>query len=60
VLNQTAEGHSLISRPHYELALLTTLNERLKSGDVSVTASRRWADFDRYLIPAETWQRDRS
>ena len=21
--------------------------------------SRRWADFDRYLIPAETWQRDR-
>jgi hypothetical protein len=60
VLNQTAEGHPRISRPHYELALLTTLNERLKSGDVSVTASRRWADFDRYLIPAETWQRDRS
>jgi TnpA family transposase len=59
VLNQAAEGHPRISRPHYELALLTTLNERLKSGDVSVTASRRWADFDRYLIPAETWQRDR-
>ena len=30
-----------------------------KSGDVTVTALRRWAHSDRYLIPAETWQRDR-
>lgn len=48
-----------ISRPYYELAFLTTLNERLKSGDVTVPASRRWTDFNEYLIPANTWQQER-
>jgi len=38
-----------------ELALLTTLNERLKSGDVTVSYSRRWTDFEEYLIPRSLW-----
>src|SRR5262245_24052344 len=59
VLAKEAMGKGIVSRPHYELALLTTLNERLKSGDITVIDSRRWADFDDYLIPEETWQRDR-
>lgn len=48
-----------VSRPHYELALLSTLVEKLKSGDVTVRHSRRWADFEQYLIPKEDWQRER-
>jgi len=44
-----------ISRPHYEVALLSTLNERIKSGDVTVDGSRRWADFDNYLIAQPAW-----
>ena len=48
-----------ISRPHYEVALLSTLNERIKSGDVTVEGSRRWADFDDYLIPRATWEAER-
>jgi hypothetical protein len=48
-----------VARPYYELALLTTLNERLKSGDVIVTHSRRWTDFEDYLIPRVTWAKER-
>ncbi len=48
-----------ISRPHYEVALLSTLNERIKSGDVTVEGSRRWADFDDYLIPRAAWEAER-
>jgi len=55
----TACGEIELSRPHYELALLTTLNEQLKSGDVTVARSRRWADFEEYLIPRDTWTVER-
>ncbi len=48
-----------ISRPHYEAALLSTLNERIKSGDVTVEGSRRWADFDDYLIAQPAWAAER-
>jgi len=48
-----------ISRPHYEVALLSTLNERIKSGDVTVEGSRRWADFDNYLIAQPAWAAER-
>jgi len=48
-----------ISRPHYEVALLSTLNERIKSGDVTVEGSRRWADFDNYLIAQPAWEAER-
>lgn len=59
VISRNADGASVVSRPFYELAVLTTLNDRLKAGDVSVTDSRRWTDFDDYLIPTEEWQRTR-
>lgn len=53
------ENEGALSRPVYELALLTTLNERLKSGDVTVAQSRRWSDFEEYLIPKGTWLLER-
>ena len=39
--------------------LLTTLNERIKSGDVTVAHSRRWTDFEKYLIPRTIWDVER-
>ncbi len=50
VVRKDVKGEVALSRPHYEPALLTTLNERLKSGDVTVAHSRRWSDFEEYLI----------
>ena len=43
----------------HQLALLTTLNEQLKSGDVTVAHSRRRTDFEDYLIPRDTWVTER-
>jgi len=59
VIRRDARGEVEISRPHYELALLTTLNEQLKSGDVTVARSRRWTDFEEYLISRTTWAAER-
>jgi len=59
VLERNRRGEDTISRPHYELALLTPLNEQLKSGDVTVPRSRRWTDFEEYLIPKTAWAAER-
>ncbi|GAB3639211.1 hypothetical protein GCM10027422_48020 [Hymenobacter arcticus] len=39
----------------YELCVLATLRERLRSGDVFVPGSRKFADLESYLIPATQW-----
>ncbi|MBV9171864.1 MAG: phosphoenolpyruvate hydrolase family protein [Chloroflexi bacterium] len=59
VIGRGRDGQTEISRPHYELALLTTLNEQLKSGDVTVACSHRWTHFGEYLIPRTTWEAER-
>jgi Tn3 transposase DDE domain/Domain of unknown function (DUF4158) len=59
VMRKDPGGAEFLSRPHYEPALLTTLNERLKSGDVTVAESRRWTDFEEYLIPRAIWAETR-
>jgi TnpA family transposase/DNA-binding MarR family transcriptional regulator len=60
VVGKDASATVIVSRPAYELALLTTLNERIKSGDVTLVGSRRWGDFEDYLIPVEQWERERT
>lgn len=60
VVRKDVKGALALSRPHYEPALLTTLNERLKSGDVTVAHSRRWSDFEEYLIPRSLWAAKRA
>ena len=39
----------------YELCVLATLRERLRSGDVFVSGSRKFADLESYLIPVAQW-----
>lgn len=54
------DGKKKLSKPDYELAVLSTLNEKIKSGDVTVIGSRRWSSFEDYLIPSETWEQSRA
>lgn len=42
-------------RQRYELCVLSTLRDRLRSGDVFVEQSHRYADFNSYLIPPTEW-----
>ena len=53
-----AEGPAQRSR--YELCVLATLRERLRSGDVVVNASRKYASLDTYLLSPAAWERQRS
>jgi TnpA family transposase len=48
----TNEG---IDRRFYETCVLSELGKSLRSGDLSVTGSRRYRDFDEYLLPAQTY-----
>jgi len=55
-----ASGNSTAYRHYWELAVLLCLRDALRSGDVHVPGSRRYADPTAYLIAPEAWpaQRD--
>lgn len=42
----------------YELCVLSVLKDRLQSGDVFVKFSRRFADFNSFLIPKAHWEKE--
>ncbi len=46
-----------VDRRFYELCALAELRDRLRSGDIWVTGSRQYRDFETYLIPAVTFQK---
>jgi hypothetical protein len=48
-------GEDKVSRRFWELALLWRLRDRLRSGNVWVTGSRRYADPETYLLDRTTW-----
>jgi TnpA family transposase len=48
----TSEG---IDRHYYELCALTELRNHLRSGDIWVSGSRRYRDFEDYLLPRDAW-----
>jgi len=49
--NETGE----IVRRYYEIGTLWHLREALRSGDIWVENSRRYADIESYLIPEKQW-----
>lgn len=44
-----------VDRRFYELCALAELRDRLRAGDIGVTGSRQYWDFETYLIPAATF-----
>lgn len=44
-----------ISRKHYGLALLYTLNNQIKAGNIAVERSARYQSSDSYLINKQEW-----
>ncbi len=53
-------GPDTVSRRFWELALLWRLRDGLRSGDVWVAGSRRYADPETYLLGRERWAEMRS
>jgi TnpA family transposase len=56
-LNLLVNNNSIETQP-YELCVLSVLRDRLLSGDVFVGLSRKFADFNSFLIPKERWGQD--
>lgn len=53
--NYVFDDNERIVKKYYELCVLFELRARLRSGDIWVEGSRRYARLDSYLIPAEDW-----
>jgi hypothetical protein len=53
-------GEDKVSRRFWELALLWGLRDRLRSGDVWVAGSNRWADPETYLMDRASWAERRA
>ena len=45
-----------VDRHFYEMCTLAELRDRLRSGDIWVTGSRHYRDFETYLIPAAAFK----
>ena len=43
------------NRRAYELCMLSTLRDKLRSGDIYLPNSRRYTDPETFLIPRATW-----
>lgn len=44
-----------INRHYYEIAALTELKNRIRSGDIAVKGSRNYKDFEEYLLSKDEW-----
>nr|WP_314466140.1 hypothetical protein [uncultured Clostridium sp.] len=47
----TINGH------YYEMVALTELKNKIRSGDIAVTGSRNYKNFDEYLISNDEWNK---
>ncbi|MFA1643630.1 Tn3 family transposase [Chryseomicrobium imtechense] len=53
------EEDGTINRHYYEMAVLTELREHVRAGDVSISGSRQYRDFEEYLFSQATWNQDK-
>ncbi|MFP7442584.1 MULTISPECIES: Tn3 family transposase [Bacillus] len=53
------EEDGTINRHYYEMAVLTELREHVRAGDVSISGSRQYRDFEEYLFSQDTWNQDK-
>ena len=45
-----------VNKPAWECALLTTIRDEIKAGNLPVMQSKRFGRFDNFFIPKPKWQ----
>jgi len=50
------DDDGVINRHYYEMAILEELREHVKSGDISITGSKQYMDFEEYILSKEEWK----
>ncbi|MFH0337679.1 Tn3 family transposase [Clostridium perfringens] len=53
--NHIFENDGSINRHYYEMAVLTELRDRVKAGDISISGSKQYKDFEDYLLSKNEW-----
>lgn len=53
--NHVFEKDGSINRHYYEMAVLTELRDRVKAGDISISGSKQYKDFEDYLLSKNEW-----
>lgn len=53
--NHVFENDGSINRHYYEMAVLTELRDRVKAGDISISGSKQYKDFEDYLLSKNEW-----
>lgn len=53
--NHIFENDGSINRHYYEMAVLTELRDRVKAGDISISGSKQYKDFEDYLLSKDEW-----
>ena len=43
-------------RHYFELAVLNELRNKVRSGDISISGSKSYMNFEEYLVPKEQWE----
>jgi TnpA family transposase len=49
-----------VKRSYYEMATMTELRDKVRSGDISIVGSRLHKNFDDYLIPKDVWDKEKN
>ncbi|MGL5057097.1 MAG: hypothetical protein ACRC6A_07000, partial [Fusobacteriaceae bacterium] len=49
-----------INRHYYEMAVLSELREHIRAGDISISGSRQYMDFEEYLFSKDEWQESKN
>lgn len=58
-LKSFVENNGELDKCAWECALLTVLRNEIKAGNLSVTYSKRFRNFDDFFIPTAKWQKTR-
>jgi hypothetical protein len=48
-----------INRHRYEAAVFTALRDHIKSGNLSITGSKRFGQLDNFFMPIDRWEQER-
>ena len=57
--NHIFDNDGSINRHYYEMAVLTELRDRVKAGDISISGSKQYKDFEDYLLSKNEWIRSK-
>lgn len=59
-LKSLVKPQGLLDKPAWECALLTSIRDEIKVGNLTVKDSKRFGHFDNFFIPYTQWEKERT